>query len=92
MAGDDVAAAVCNVTLAAPLNNTIKVAGPEPLRFEDFVRQRLRSVGDQRVMVADPQARYFGAQLSGRTLVPGDRAQLGATRFDDWLSQQAQRS
>jgi uncharacterized protein YbjT (DUF2867 family) len=89
MAADDVAAAVCNVTLAAPLNNTIETGGPEPLRFEDFIRQGLRAVGDQRVVVADPQARYFGARLGERTLLPGDGAQLAATRFDDWLSQQA---
>jgi uncharacterized protein YbjT (DUF2867 family) len=89
MAADDVAAAVCNVTLAAPLNNTIEIAGPEPMRFEDFVRQRLRSVRDQRVVVADPQARYYGARLSERTLLPGDGARLGPTQFDDWLSQQA---
>jgi uncharacterized protein YbjT (DUF2867 family) len=91
MAADDVAAAVCNVTLAAPLNNTIEIAGPEPLRFEDFVRQGLRATGDRRAVVADPQARYFGARLSERTLLPGDAAQLGATQFDDWLSQQAPR-
>jgi hypothetical protein len=30
-----------------------------------------------------------GARLSERTLLPGDGAQLGATRFGDWLSQQA---
>ncbi len=89
MAADDVAAAVCNAALAAPLNNMIEIAGPEPLRFEDFVRQGLRSAGDQRVVVADPRARYFGARLSERTLLPGDGAQLGATEFDDWLSQQA---
>ena len=87
MAADDVAAAVCNVSLAPPLNNTIEIGGPEPLRFEDFVRQGLRSVGDQRVVVADPQARYFGAQLSERTLVPDGDAQLGTTRFEDWLNQ-----
>ena len=52
----------------APLNDTIELGGPEPLRFEDFVRQGLLAVGDQRVVVADPQARYFGAQLSERTL------------------------
>jgi len=46
MAADDAAAAVCNVALAAPLNNTIEIAGPEPLQFEDFVREGLRSVGD----------------------------------------------
>jgi uncharacterized protein YbjT (DUF2867 family) len=91
MAAGDVAAALCNITLAAPLNNTIEIAGPEPLRFEDFVRQGLRAVGDRRAVVADPQARYFGARLSERTLLPGDAAQLGATQFDDWLSQQAPR-
>jgi uncharacterized protein YbjT (DUF2867 family) len=89
MAADDVAAAVCNVALAAPLNNTIEIAGPEPLRFEDFVREGLRSAGDQRVVVADPQARYFGARLTERTLLPGDGAQLGPTRFGDWLSHRA---
>ena len=89
MAADDVAAAVCHVTLAGPLNNTIEIAGPEPLRFEDFVRQVLRWAGDQRVVVADPHARYFGARLGERTLLPGHGAQLGGTTFGDWLSQQA---
>ena len=78
-----------HVALAAPLNNTIEIAGPQPLRFEDFVRQRLRSVGDQRVVVTDPQARYFGARLSKRALLPGDGAQLGPTQFADWLRHQA---
>ena len=89
MASADVAAAVCDAALAAPLNNTIEVAGPEPMPFEDWVRKGLRAVGDQRVVVADPHARYFGARLSERTLLPGDGAQLGATTFDDWLSRQA---
>ncbi len=89
MAAGDVAAAVCRVALAAPLNNTIEIAGPEPLRFEDFVRRGLRAVGDQRVVIADPHARYFGARLSERALLPGDGAQLGPTRFGDWLSHRA---
>jgi uncharacterized protein YbjT (DUF2867 family) len=89
MAADDVAAAGCDATLAAPLNDTIEIAGPEPMRFEDWVRQGLRAAGDQRVVVADLHARYFGARLSERTLLPGDRAHLGATTFDDWLSRQA---
>ena len=38
-------------------------------------------------MITDPRARYFGAQLGERSLVPGDDALLGETRFDDWLSQ-----
>jgi uncharacterized protein YbjT (DUF2867 family) len=88
IASDDVAAAVCNVALAAPLNNTIEITGPEPMPFEDYARKGLRAVGDERIVIADPQARYFGARLSERTLLPGDGAQLGATKFDDWLSRQ----
>ena len=42
---------------------------------------------DPREVVADPNARYFGAELSERTLVPDDDAQLGEIRFEDWLSQ-----
>jgi uncharacterized protein YbjT (DUF2867 family) len=91
MAADDVAAAVCSVALAAPLNNMIEIGGPGPMRFEDFVRQALRAAGDRRVVVTDPQARYFGARLSERTLLPGDGAQLGPTTFGDWLSNQAGR-
>jgi uncharacterized protein YbjT (DUF2867 family) len=89
MAADDVAGALCDVVLAAPVNNTIEIAGPEPLPFEDFVRQGLRAAGDQRVVVADPHARYFGARLSERALLPGDGARLGPARFDDWLGHQA---
>jgi hypothetical protein len=40
-------------------------------------------------VVADPEALYFGAVLSERTLVPEEDAMLGETRFDDWLSQSA---
>jgi uncharacterized protein YbjT (DUF2867 family) len=88
MAADDVAAAVTEVALAAPLNGTVELGGPEPLRFEDFVRDRLRAAGDDRTVIADPEALYFGARLAERTLVPGDSARLAATRFADWLSQQ----
>ena len=89
MATDDVAAAVCRVALAAPLNSMIEIAGPEPMPFENFVRLALRAAGDQRAVVADPHARYFGAQLSERTLLPGDDAHCGAIAFDDWLSRPA---
>ena len=77
---------------AAPLNGIVEIGGPEPLRFEDFVRQGLQATGDQRVVIADPEARYFGARLSERSLVPGDGARLAPTRFDDWLSQRSAES
>jgi uncharacterized protein YbjT (DUF2867 family) len=91
MAADDVAAALCTITLAAPLNSVVEIGGPEALPFEDFIRRGLRGVGDQRLVVADPEARYFGSRLQERTLVPGDAARLGAIRLGDWLSQQPPR-
>jgi hypothetical protein len=36
-------------------------------------------------VVADPDARYFGASLSNGSLLPGEDAQLGETRFEDWV-------
>ena len=36
-------------------------------------------------MIADPDARYFGAALTNGSLLPGEHAQLGETRFEDWL-------
>ena len=86
MAADDVAAGVCEVALAAPLDGTVEIGGPEPLRFEDFVRLRLRAAGDEREVVSDPAALYFGAHLDERSLVPGDGARLAETRFEDWLA------
>lgn len=85
MAADDVASAVGRVTTGSPLNGTIEVAGPERFRLDEFIRQGLSARNDPRTVVADPEARYFGAELSERTLVPGDDAQLGETRFADWL-------
>jgi uncharacterized protein YbjT (DUF2867 family) len=87
MAADDVADAVAEIAMGAPLNGTVEVAGPEQFRLDELIRQGLRARNDPREVVAYPQARYFGAELGERTLVPGDDARLGETRFEDWLSQ-----
>jgi uncharacterized protein YbjT (DUF2867 family) len=85
MAADDVASAVGRVATGSPLNATVEVAGPERFRLDDLVRQALRARNDPREVIADPDATYFGAEVSDRTLVPGDDARLGETRFADWL-------
>jgi uncharacterized protein YbjT (DUF2867 family) len=88
MAADDVAVAVCEISRQPPANAVIEIAGPEELRFDEFVRRGLAK-GDPRKVVADPKARYFGAQLQERTLVAGAGARLGKMRFGDWLAQPA---
>jgi uncharacterized protein YbjT (DUF2867 family) len=87
IAADDVAAAVADAALAEPLNGTIEVAGPEPIRQDDFVRQFLTATGDARSVATDPQALYFGLAVDDRSLTPGDTPRLGPTRFADWLAQ-----
>jgi uncharacterized protein YbjT (DUF2867 family) len=87
IAADDVASALCKVATNSPLNGKIEIAGPEAFRFDELIRQRLSALNDSREVVADPQARYFGTELSERSIVPGDTAQLGETRFADWLNQ-----
>ncbi len=89
MAADDVAAAMCEAALSAPVNGTIEVAGPEQLRLDELIRRGLKAKNDPREVIADPQARYFGALLSERTLVPAGDVRVAATRFDAWLQQSA---
>lgn len=89
MAADDVASAVARVATASPLNGIVEVAGPEQFRFDEFISRGLIAQKDPREVIADPHARYFGTELSERSLVPNDGAQLGETHFEDWLSQSA---
>jgi uncharacterized protein YbjT (DUF2867 family) len=89
MAADDVAAAVGRVTIGFPLNDTVEVAGPERFHFDELIRRGLGARNDPREVIADPRARYFGAELRELTLIPDNDAQLGETRFDDWLNSSA---
>jgi uncharacterized protein YbjT (DUF2867 family) len=84
MAADDVASGVARVTVGPPLNGIVEIAGPEQFRLDELIRSLLKAAGDPREVVTDPQAQYFGISPSERTLLPGDDAQIAATRFDDW--------
>ncbi|MEQ9608095.1 MAG: SDR family oxidoreductase [Kiloniellaceae bacterium] len=85
IASDDVAAALAELTVAEPVNATVEVAGPEACPLDAFARKFLAARGDQRQVIADVHARYFGAALNDRSLTPGDNPRLGAIRFADWL-------
>jgi uncharacterized protein YbjT (DUF2867 family) len=87
MAADDVASAVEKVAVGKPLNGIVEIAGPEQFRLPEFIRQGLNAQDDAREVVADPQARYFGAVLGERTLIAAGEARLGTIRFEDWLRQ-----
>jgi uncharacterized protein YbjT (DUF2867 family) len=86
IAADDVAAALAEVAVAQPLNATVELAGPEPIRMDELVRRFLSASGDPRKVMTDARARYYGLEVNDQSLVPGANPRLGPTRFEDWLS------
>ena len=89
MAADDVASGVSRIAVGPPLNGTIEIGGPEQFYLDDLVRRRLAVLKDPREVIADPNALYSGAKISGQTLLPGNNARLGETPFETWLTQTA---
>lgn len=89
MAADDVASAVGRIAVGPPVNGIVEVAGPEEWRLDELIRHGLAARRDPRQVVSDPGARYFGAQLQERTLLPGGKVSVGGARFEDWLRQTA---
>src|SRR5262245_19804978 len=92
MSADDVASGVGRVAVGPPVNGMVEIGGPQQFRLDELVRRRLASLNDPREVIADSKALYSGARVSDRTLVPEDDAQLGETRFEDWLIQSAAQS
>jgi uncharacterized protein YbjT (DUF2867 family) len=89
MAADDVAAAVGKVAVGAPVNGVVEVAGPEQFRLDQLIERGLKARNDPRRVLIDPHARYFGAEIRERSLVPRGEAALGTTRLAEWLDESA---
>jgi uncharacterized protein YbjT (DUF2867 family) len=83
---DDVAAALADVAIKAPVNGMVELAGPELIRQDELVRRFLSAKQDARQVVTDVHARYYGIELNDQSLTPGDNPRIGPTRFEDWLS------
>jgi len=87
-AAEDGATEVAKVAVGAPINGIVEIGGPEQFRLDELVRRYLAAREDPRSVIADPTARYYGAELKERTLVPDNKAIIGEIRFEDWLSGQ----
>ena len=84
---DDVAAALADIAIGAPVNGMVEVAGPEQIRLDELVRRYLSAKKDARQVITDARARYYGlGELNDRSLTPGGNPRIGATHFDDWLA------
>jgi uncharacterized protein YbjT (DUF2867 family) len=85
ISSEDVAAAVTDAALSEPLNGTIEIAGPERKPISEFVGQFLKATKDDRQIIADPKAGYFGMEIDDQSLVPAQGAHLGTVHYADWL-------
>jgi uncharacterized protein YbjT (DUF2867 family) len=85
IAADDVATAVARAAVGSPINGVMEIAGPEAMGMDDFVRTGLAANGDQRRVVTDAQAPYFGAVIDDHTLAPDENATIFTTRYSDWI-------
>ena len=85
MASEDVAAAVTEACVGAPVNGIVEIGGPERVRLAEIVQLLLRARNDPHMVIPDAQALYFGARLDDQSLIPGPDARLASTRFETWL-------
>jgi len=89
---DDVAAMLAEIAVEVPLNGTVELAGPEPIRMDELVRRYLSATSDARKVTTDVHAGYFGTAVNDESLTPGPGARLGPTRFGEWLGRTAPRA
>jgi uncharacterized protein YbjT (DUF2867 family) len=85
---DDVAATVTELATGAPVGGRVELGGPEALGIDAWARRLFAATGDERTVVGDPHARYFGTEVHGGELTPGDGARIGAIDFDTWFATQ----
>jgi uncharacterized protein YbjT (DUF2867 family) len=85
IAADDVASALAEVALGAPVNGMIEVAGPDRAGLDELVGRFLSATKDPRQVVTDVNARYYGLVINDQSLTPGANPRIGATSFEGWL-------
>jgi len=82
IAAADVASALGRISVGAPLNGIIEIAGPDQFRLDELIRGRISTIGDPREVITDPDAAYFGITPGERTLLPGEDAHRADNRFE----------
>jgi uncharacterized protein YbjT (DUF2867 family) len=92
VAADEVGATIAELAIGAPVGGRLELGGPEALPIDAWARRLFSFTGDERAVVSDPHARYFGTELEGGELTPGDGARIGTTDFDAWLAPQVHRA
>jgi len=83
---DDVANALAEIAIGKPLNGTIELGGPEQIQFDELTQRFLNATHNDRQVITDAHAKYFGTELKDHSLTTGPDARIAPTRFDFWLN------
>ncbi|HYG07935.1 MAG TPA: NAD(P)H-binding protein [Stenotrophomonas sp.] len=85
VAANDVADLLLELVTQAPAQGVVEIAGPERFRLCELVEWVMYSYQDDRAVISDPAARYYGAVLDDHSLTPAGPARSGHTVFAQWL-------
>lgn len=67
-----VVSVVARAAAAAPLNRFVNIGGPQKISFEHMARDSLARRNEDKSVVVDKDAKYFGTGISERSLVTPD--------------------
>jgi uncharacterized protein YbjT (DUF2867 family) len=85
IAPSDVADILAEVAVGEPQGRYLDIAGPEPQDLVDMAR-RTNDVRGHRVRLIPSWSGLFDSSMAGDVLLPGDRARIAPTTFDEWLA------
>jgi len=92
IASDDVASFVAEAAVAAPINGTFDIAGPERSTLTDFITRYLQDTKDPRKVVTKNNNEYYGGEIPNDALVPAGKAKLGTISYEKWLASQLKKA
>ncbi len=87
---DDVAATVAELATRAPVRGCVELGGPESLGIDAWARRLFAATGDERTIIGDPHARYYGTELHDGELTTGEGARIGKVDFEAWFASYCQ--
>jgi uncharacterized protein YbjT (DUF2867 family) len=87
IASADIARAVADVSVDAPLQGTRDIAGPEVFHLDELGKITLAAHDDHRTVVVDDTAGMFAA-VKGDALIATKGAVLAETTYREWLARQ----
>jgi uncharacterized protein YbjT (DUF2867 family) len=83
---DDVAATLAELAISAPGRGRVELGGPEALGIDAWARRLFAAAGDERTVIGDPHALYYGTELHDGELTTGDGARIGKVDFEAWFA------